>query len=292
MKTNYHTHTYRCGHANGNEQEMVQAAIKENFQELGFSCHIPLPYYRLHSISGFHMIKNIRDLKNTTKKIISNGPNMRMPYKESLIHLDIVKKLKEKYKNQITIYQGYEAEYLPDYLKHYQKLLDTNTVDYLILGNHFDTKCVESNYFGRILTDKKIKKYANQVCKAMDTNLFSYIAHPDLFMNRNHQFNETCTQAAIDICTKAKETNTPLEINGGGLRAGKSMIGGVYRYRYPVDPFWNIASQIGAPIVIGIDAHAPDEFNESDYQELIKYAQKFNLTITNKITFKKGKSSN
>ena len=26
-KTNFHTHTYRCGHANGTEEDMVQAAI-------------------------------------------------------------------------------------------------------------------------------------------------------------------------------------------------------------------------------------------------------------------------
>ena len=37
---NYHTHTYRCGHALGNEYEMVEAALHEGYQELGMSCHI------------------------------------------------------------------------------------------------------------------------------------------------------------------------------------------------------------------------------------------------------------
>ena len=48
MKTNFHTHTFRCGHAIGNEEEMVKSAIKNDILELGFSDHIPLPYYRLH----------------------------------------------------------------------------------------------------------------------------------------------------------------------------------------------------------------------------------------------------
>ena len=45
---NYHTHTYRCGHALGNEYEMVEAALHEGCQELGMSCHIALPHYRSH----------------------------------------------------------------------------------------------------------------------------------------------------------------------------------------------------------------------------------------------------
>lgn len=44
---NYHTHTYRCGHGYGNEEDMVKAAINLNMQELGFSEHVPLPFYRL-----------------------------------------------------------------------------------------------------------------------------------------------------------------------------------------------------------------------------------------------------
>ena len=44
---NYHTHTYRCGHGYGSEEDMVKAAIDLNMQELGFSEHVPLPFYRL-----------------------------------------------------------------------------------------------------------------------------------------------------------------------------------------------------------------------------------------------------
>ena len=41
MKYNYHTHTWRCGHAMGTEREYVETAIREGFQELGFSDHAP-----------------------------------------------------------------------------------------------------------------------------------------------------------------------------------------------------------------------------------------------------------
>ena len=39
MKTNYHTHTTRCMHAVGSDEEYVLSAIKGGFQILGFSDH-------------------------------------------------------------------------------------------------------------------------------------------------------------------------------------------------------------------------------------------------------------
>ena len=44
MKANYHTHTARCGHAEGTDEEYVLAAIERGFDELGFSDHVPWPY--------------------------------------------------------------------------------------------------------------------------------------------------------------------------------------------------------------------------------------------------------
>ena len=38
-KTNYHTHTERCYHAWGSDEEFVLAAIKGGYTELGFSDH-------------------------------------------------------------------------------------------------------------------------------------------------------------------------------------------------------------------------------------------------------------
>ena len=41
MKTNYHTHTKRCGYAIGEDYEHVEAAIKISYKVLGFSDHCP-----------------------------------------------------------------------------------------------------------------------------------------------------------------------------------------------------------------------------------------------------------
>lgn len=38
---NYHTHTTRCMHAIGSEEEYILAAISAGYTELGFSDHTP-----------------------------------------------------------------------------------------------------------------------------------------------------------------------------------------------------------------------------------------------------------
>ena len=44
MKANFHTHTTRCGHASGTDEDYVRAALAQGFGVLGFSDHVPWPY--------------------------------------------------------------------------------------------------------------------------------------------------------------------------------------------------------------------------------------------------------
>ena len=44
MIANYHTHTWRCNHAEPGEERYVRAAIKRGLQILGFSDHTPYPF--------------------------------------------------------------------------------------------------------------------------------------------------------------------------------------------------------------------------------------------------------
>mgnify|MGYP004576416305 CR=1 FL=1 len=43
IRNNYHTHTFRCGHAIGNDEEYVLEAIALGLNTLGFSDHVMLP---------------------------------------------------------------------------------------------------------------------------------------------------------------------------------------------------------------------------------------------------------
>ena len=99
MIANYHTHTPRCGHAQGSEQEYVDAALSSGLKLLGFSDHTPYPFpdgYR----STFRMLpEELPDYVATV-----NG-------------------LKEKYAGQLEIHLGVEAEYYPKYFDGLLELL-------------------------------------------------------------------------------------------------------------------------------------------------------------------------
>ena len=79
---NLHTHTARCGHAAGEDEAYVLAAIEAGIQVLGFSDHVPW----------------------TTAKLFTD----RMPMELKDDYLSSIEYLKNKYKNEITILSGYE----------------------------------------------------------------------------------------------------------------------------------------------------------------------------------------
>ena len=106
----YHTHTARCGHAFGTDEEYVVNAIKNGVKVLGFTDHAMLP--------------NIHE------------PGMRGDFSLLEDYISSINKLKEKYKDQITIYLGMEAEYSPCFKSYYQSLLKEGKMDYLIDGQH------------------------------------------------------------------------------------------------------------------------------------------------------------
>ena len=84
--------------------------------------------------------------------------------------------------------------------------------------------------------------------EALDTGLFSYFAHPDLihFVGDPTEYDRQIRR----LCRKAKETDTPLEINLLGIREAR---------HYPNERFWRIAAEEGCAVILGCDAHHPKD---------------------------------
>ena len=173
MKANYHTHTARCGHATGTDEDYVLAAIEQGFDELGFSDHVPWPYQ-----DGY------------------THPSVRMRVDQMPGYLNSVRALAAQYKDKIHILTGFECEYFPDYMNWLADMRAENHLDYLILGNHFDHDDEYGMYFGNIHTAAQLRRYVDSAVKGLETGLFSYLAHPDLFMRRwISRWNTPCTTA-------------------------------------------------------------------------------------------------
>lgn len=255
MKYNYHTHTYRCFHATGTDEEYVKAAIEAGFDEIGFADHTPWNFEGY--VSG-----------------------MRMHEKELKGYCDSVKFLREKYKDKISIKLGLECEYFPKYMPWLQRMIEENEIDYIILGHHFSKDEKGGLYNGNMFRPEHLYTYKEDVIEAMETGLFSYVAHPDIFMRGYPEFDKHCEKISAEIIEKAIETNTPLEFNLLGFSHSKN--DGKQGYPYP--DFWQMAGRMKPPVTVGIDAHTPGayldyELFRNGYDEL----EKLGLHVVDKI---------
>lgn len=263
LQSNFHTHTYRCGHAKGNDEDYILAAIQANLTTLGFSDHAPYRFY--------------------------DNPKVCMKWTDKEEYISTITKLKDKYHSQIDIHIGFETEYFDDFIDEKKELL--NYVEYLILGQHFKRPISIGSYF-KTNTDEEILEYCDNVCKGLSTGLYTCLCHPDLFMLAQTEFNDVCQLVCHKIAQKAKETNTPLEINLRGIQKGRGQYNTGNRYPYPNYDFWKIASQYDVDCVIGIDAHDPNDILtcQQHYKEAINELKDLNLNIIDiKDLIKKGK---
>ena len=252
----YHTHTFRCGHAKGKDEEYVLMAIKKGIKTLGFSDHVFLP--------GL------------------SQPGTRGEFEQLDDYIKSINYLKEKYKDQIEIHLGFECEYFPEYLDYYRSLKEKG-IEYLILGQHFVSdkegklRYVLSNNF-----DYEIMPiYVDMLIKGMETGLFSYVAHPDSVYVPYAEMNDFLIASSYRICRKAKELNLPLEINLHGLLWDNKG-----RMNYANENFFKIAKEIGNSVIVGVDAHEPQELDYAKYDFATNLIDKLELDMVSRLKLK------
>lgn len=247
----FHTHTKRCGHAIGDDEEYVKYAIKAGIKRLGFSDHVMLP------------------------GIIQDGSRARFEMLDD--YVNSINSLREQYKDKIQIKVGFEAEYCYRFVNYYKTLLATKKIDYLILGQHFDFDHTDTPRYIKFVKDNKsdmLESYVQHVLNAIDSGLFTYVAHPDLYVLMYKDWNEECEKAAHTICEAASKAKIPLEINTQMLLHWPNEENMLC---YPCDQFWKVASQYDLDVVIGIDAHIPSELQEDDISIAWDLIDKYNL---------------
>ena len=182
MLHNYHTHTFRNHHTVGTEREYIESAIKNGFQTLGFSEHAPYRFPDGH-VSYFHMFPE--DLNDYIQTLLT---------------------LKAEYAGRIEILIGYEAEYYPRFFDDLLARITQYPVDYLLLGQHYIHNEIDGVYVYEPTDDPEILKvYVNQCIAGLDTGLYTYLAHPDLFMrDYGKPFDENGRAAARELCQACK----------------------------------------------------------------------------------------
>lgn len=235
MKANYHTHTARCNHATGTDEAYVQAALDAGFDALGFSDHAPWSF-----ASGY-------------------VSGIRMGMEELPEYMRSIHGLQRKYAERLPIYLGLEAEYYPRYHDQLLRLRDMG-IGYLILGQHqvnseedAPATCIDRH------TEDGIRRYAEAVVRGIRTGLFVCVAHPDLILLRaDVPLTPAGEEAADMICQAALEADIPLEYNLLGVRSQLEED----KRGYPSRAFWERVSRHGNKVVLGVDAHSPEQLRD------------------------------
>ncbi|HBL35483.1 MAG TPA: histidinol phosphatase [Firmicutes bacterium] len=257
MRQDYHTHTFRCQHAQGDVMDYAAVAAQKGLHVLGVTDHTPLP--QPFPNSRWMMIRmGLSELDSYDQAI----ENARLAYPE------------------LNILKGMECEYSAELLPFYrEELLAKRKFDYLILGNHFfpsGRKWIGAH--SHIKGRKDLIAFAKHTVAAMATGVFAFIAHPDLFGNSYELWDEHTIECTKLILDAAVAYHVPLEINAYGLRKEPQITKAGPRPPYPLAPFWELAATYpGVRVVVNSDAHQPADVGEITAVEEIR--QKYGLQL-------------
>ncbi len=254
---NYHSHVALCGHAEGNVEDYIKEAIRNNYVEVGISDHAPIPKDWMSS-----------DLYEYLW--LSQMMTLDIFYNQYLKELNYCI---NKYPN-ISILKGLEIEFLPNHDDYYKMLL--KDLDYFNLGIHYfiSQNHIISTYDG--ISEINMIDYAYTVEEALKTGFFTTLVHPDLYLIRVKEFTKFHENIARKIIESCLKYDVYLEVNANG------------KGRYPRKEFWEIVKEYkDCKIIIGSDAHHIYDFHGKQVAEAIKFASQLELNVQERMIPKK-----
>jgi histidinol-phosphatase (PHP family) len=239
-KHNFHTHTYRCKHARGDVADYCEVALELGMETLGFSDHSALPDDRWLSA--------------------------RMPYEQLDDYVEAIDQARLDFP-LLTVLKGMECEYLPRFRSFYEdELMGARQFDYLAGASHYfidgqlpNGRNKWSGTYSSANDAPSLRAYADYTINMMSSGLFSFIAHPDLFGVGYHTWDANTIACSTDILNAARELDVAMELNALGMRKQAAQAQDDPAPLYPWLPFWQLAAELDAPMIVNSDAHRPED---------------------------------
>lgn len=229
---NLHTHSHYCGHGSGEIAEYVEAAREAGLTLLGFSEHCPLADDRYRSTRMAYA-----DQGRYEADVRAQGGD-----------------------DDITVLLGYECDYDPVYHSYLTEV--ATRTDYLLGAVHFLNTASEADdsLFYRRLSKRDLGRYADRYCEMLQSGLFLYGVHPDVFTFNYHLWDSEATAISRTIIECALDAGIGLEINGYGLQKLVVPAADGPTHSYPHARFWALAGEYpGLKVVSSSDAHIPGD---------------------------------
>ncbi len=245
MFPDYHCHTNLCGHASGEMEDYIAAALLKGLQELGFSDHLPM-YWLPES---------------------ERNPGLAMSEQELPLYVEKVIKLQKKY-SDLSIKLGIEADYIPGNNMELNRLLEMYPFDYVLGSVHFvNGWAVDSpankNDYEHLNIDEIYTDYFSYLQIAARSGLFNIMAHPDLIKKFGYRPKKNLASLYEQTAEIFAKSGVCAEVNTAGLRYPAREI-------YPSLELLRLFKKYGVAVTVGSDAHFPEQVGE-DWEEAALY---------------------
>ena len=235
MMIDHHTHTVLCGHAEGRPKEYVAAAKRAGLAGVGIADHFPWP-------AGY-------DEKH------------RMKPEKFGTYTEMVEEAREAGRELgLVVRYAVEADWVPGRMDEVFAVLDSEDFDYVIGSIHFvddlpfDHPGHKAVWFAEGRPVFIWRRYYELMFDMVSSGRFDVIGHFDLpkkFGTRPPA--EAGTGPLVDaVIAAAADLGVAAEINTSGLRKPVGEM-------YPTLEILRKMASAGMKIVLGSDAHAPDE---------------------------------
>lgn len=246
-----HTHTERCGHAEGTLDQYVTAAVNAGLSGMVFTEHLALPDH------------------------LDPDSTLSMPACQLDEYLVEIELIRQRYP-QVELVAGLEADYLPAHLDDTRAALAQARARVdgprMVLGSvHFigDWVFDDPNRLAeweQHSVEQAWVDYFELWCQAAASGLFDVMAHPDLVKKFGHRPSFDLAQLFEHAARAALDGGVLIEVSTAGLRKPANEL-------YPGPELLAAFASAGVGATVGSDAHHPDEVGyriEYAYDEMLR----------------------
>ena len=232
MKFDFHTHHNRCGHADGEIRDYIEAAIEKGLQMIGISDHSP--YFA-----------NEKDQPE---------PGIAMAKSEFPNYVKEVLQLKQEYEGRIEVLLGVESDFYPKHASLYQQVYEQYPFDYVIGSIHQvnGVSIFNRNRWNSLSDQQKIETkqaYYEQIALSAQSGMFEILGHIDAMRGYYPEFSDIPADDAVHNTLKIiAACDVAIEIN----TSGKTKLCGGW---YPADDLLEWALHHDVKVTFGSDAH-------------------------------------
>jgi len=226
----YHIHTNLCGHAFGEPEDYVRAAIALGLSEIGFADHMPLLRRR--------------------------DPRISMAPDDLPRYVGMITELRESVSG-LRVRLGIEMDYMPGQMDEIWAAAAPHPFDYVYGSVHYiddwgfnDSRNV-AEYEGKD-PDRLYARYFDLFCEAVERGGFDVMAHPDIIKKHGITTTLPIERMYADAAGALSKAGVAIEINTSGFRRKAAEA-------YPALPFLRACVERGVAVTLGSDAHTPRE---------------------------------